>query len=172
MRAAHFRWVQDLSKSPSEDHKPPHTFTLKPTEYPGAENAESEDIETESQKTKEDKVEHPLAIALQRWRDNRDNDREESWQQLFSDFPYLLMPILGGRAYSLQSRCYAGGTTITGSGANILDFLVRYSANVACIEIKTPFAKLMGKKYRSNVFMPSRELVGACVQVLESRRPY
>jgi hypothetical protein len=98
--------------------------------------------------------------------------KEEFWQQLFGNTPGCLLPLLGGRAYELKGKCYVGGKGFRNAGGNILDFLATYPGNSACIEIKTPGAMLMSGKsaYRNNVYLPHDELVGACVQVLESRR--
>lgn len=114
----------------------------------------------------------PLAIALDAWDRLEHEDSEEFWQNLFSRIPSCLLPLLGGRAYELRGKCYVGGKGFDNKGGNVLDFLAVHPGNVACIEIKTPGTPLMAKRkqYRNNVYFPHDELVGAHIQVLESRR--
>lgn len=112
----------------------------------------------------------PLAEALDAWAANTDNYSEEFWQKLFEETPACLVAVLGGRAYTLRSQCYVGGKSFNNKGGKVLDFLALYASNVACVEIKTPATRLLGRRYRDNVYSPSPELAGACVQVLESRR--
>jgi hypothetical protein len=112
----------------------------------------------------------PLAEVLDAWAANTYNDSEEFWQKLFEDTPACLVPVLGGRAYTLRSQCYVGGKSFNNKGGKVLDFLAFYASNVACVEIKTPATRLLGRRYRDNVYSPSSKLAGACIQVLESRR--
>jgi antiviral defense system Shedu protein SduA len=114
----------------------------------------------------------PLAVALDSWDRLEHENKEEYWQDLISQTPSCLLPLLGGRAYELRGKCYVGGKSFNNKGGNVLDFLAVHPGNSACIEIKTPGTLLMSKRnqYRNNVYLPSDELVGACVQVLESRR--
>jgi hypothetical protein len=49
----------------------------------------------------------------------------------------------------------------------VVDFLAHHRSNSAILEIKTPVTKLMAGPYRESVFTPTRELSGACVQVLD-----
>lgn len=111
----------------------------------------------------------PLEEGLEVWQNHRHNSSEEFWQGLFERIPELLASALGGRAYTLNSRCYVGGKRLDNKGARVLDFLAQYQRNVALIEIKTPATSLIGSQYRDSVFTPSRELSGACVQVLDYR---
>ena len=107
--------------------------------------------------------------ALQTWDQDRLNNREEYWQQLFAARPELLAPTVHSRAFALKSKCYVGGKTIDNSDGNVLDFLAQHDGDVALIEIKTPTAPLLGAKYRKNVYAPSQQLVGAIVQALHYR---
>ena len=111
-----------------------------------------------------------LAEALGIWETERKNASEEFWQRFFAERPEALAIPLEGKAYTLLSKCYVGGKTIANSGGNILDFLAQHTGNCALIEIKTPAAKLLSATaYRTNVFAPSRELAGSCVQALTYR---
>lgn len=57
--------------------------------------------------------------------------------------------------------------SLAGKEARFLDFIFSGgNANDAIlIEIKTPMTKLLGAKYRKNVYTPSGELAGSVVQV-------
>jgi hypothetical protein len=107
-----------------------------------------------------------LQSALELWRNERQNPSEEFWHAVFLSRPELLAPTVNGRAFTLNSKCYVGGKAIDNSGGNVLDFLAQHSGDAALIEIKPPTAPLVGPAYRTNVVMPSRELVGAITQVL------
>jgi hypothetical protein len=50
-----------------------------------------------------------------------------------------------------------------------VDFLAQYRGNVALVELKIPSSPLVGRMYRKDVYCPSNELAGACVQVLGYR---
>jgi hypothetical protein len=110
-----------------------------------------------------------LESGFKIWEDHRSSSSEEFWHSLFAKQPELLTPMLGGRPFVLQSECFVGGKSVTNTGGNVPDFLVQHDGNATLIEIKTPVARLLSKKYREGVFPPSRELAGACVQVLEYR---
>lgn len=111
-----------------------------------------------------------LSHLLEVWERERANDSEEYWQQLFTEHPEVFSIALGGRAYTLNSKCYVGGKSFTNTGGNVLDFLADHRGNVALLEIKAPSTRLLApQKYRGNVYAPSRELAGSTVQVLEYR---
>ena len=79
------------------------------------------------------------------------------------------MPTLSGRPYVLNEKCYVGGKAIDNRNGKVPDFLVQCQGNAMLIELKTPTASLVGPEYRSGVYPPSPELIGACVQALEYR---
>ena len=110
-----------------------------------------------------------LQSALNLWRTERQNPSEDFWHAVFLSRPELLAPTVNGRAFTLNSKCYVGGKAINNSGGNVLDFLAQHSGDVALIEIKPPTAPLVGTAYRTNVVMPSRELVGAITQAMTYR---
>lgn len=107
--------------------------------------------------------------ALAVWEKERLNTSEDFWQNLFGNRPELLMPTLSGRPYVLNEQCYVGGRAVTNRGGRVPDFLVQCHGNAVLIELKTPSTKLVGSQYRRNVYPPSVELIGACVQALEYR---
>jgi hypothetical protein len=115
-------------------------------------------------------VSSPLRAGLDAWLQNATNAREEYWQELFEVLPACLAAALNGRAYTLRSKCYVGGKSFDNTGGSILDFLALHASSVCCVEIKTPMTRLMGKRYRGNVYLPSEELLGACLQVQTSKR--
>lgn len=111
-----------------------------------------------------------LGAAYHAWLSDSGNSSEEHWQKIFSETPACFMPVLDARPYLLKGKAYVGGKNFDNHRGNILDFLAFHRANVACIEIKTPTADLMGDSYRTNSYLPSKDLAGGVAQVLESRR--
>lgn len=114
-------------------------------------------------------VTNRLQEALELWRTERRNPSEEFWHATFENRPELLAPTANGCAFTLNSKCYVGGKAIDNTGGNVVDFLAQHSGDLALIEIKPPTAPLVGPEYRTNVFVPSRELAGAIVQALTYR---
>ncbi|MFF3647354.1 Shedu anti-phage system protein SduA domain-containing protein [Streptomyces sp. NPDC002181] len=111
-----------------------------------------------------------FAEALSIWESERDNSSEEFWHGFFAEHPEVLAIPLEGKAYGLLSKCYVGGKNVLNSGGNIVDFLAQNSGNSALLEIKTPTTRLLSPTpYRANVFAPSKELTGSCIQVLTYR---
>ncbi|MGW7312662.1 Shedu anti-phage system protein SduA domain-containing protein [Streptomyces sp. NPDC054865] len=111
-----------------------------------------------------------LAEALSIWESERENSSEEFWHGFFAERPEVLAVPLEGKAYSLLSKCYVGGKSVSNTGGNVLDFLAQNAGNSALLEIKTPTARLISPTpYRANVFAPSKELTGSCIQVLTYR---
>lgn len=108
-----------------------------------------------------------LSELLTIWQQNRQNSQEEFWQRLLQDYPELLFWALGGRAYTIGGKCYVGGKRLDNTGGRVVDFLAHHRSSTAILEIKTPVAKLMTAPYRESVFNPTRELSGACMQVLD-----
>lgn len=115
-------------------------------------------------------VRNPLVDAVEAWNARTGDESEEFWQQLFVNTPGCFALMLQGRAYQLQGKAYVGGKRVDNKGGNELEFLAVHKANLACVEIKKPTTDLLGASYRGNVRLPSEDLVGGCVQVLESRR--
>jgi hypothetical protein len=105
--------------------------------------------------------------ALELWREQRMNDSEEYWQRLFTVNPELLLWVTQGRAFTLQGKCYVGGKAVTNRGGGVCDFLVQHATDAIIVEIKTPTANLLGGKYRSDAYPPSRELSGSIIQSLQ-----
>jgi hypothetical protein len=110
-----------------------------------------------------------LDEALITWEHNRDNSNEEFWQQFFTARPKLLLALAQSVGIGLNTKCYVGGKDIANQGGGVLDFIVKERGNATLIEIKSPTAALLGSEYRRDVWPPSRELAGACAQVLHYR---
>jgi hypothetical protein len=106
--------------------------------------------------------------ALHEWERERENGTEEFWQNLFDSRPELLSAAAQGRSFTLGSKCYVGGKSITNQSGKVIDFIAQHGGDVVLIEIKTPIAKLLGAEYRS-VYPPSNEMTGAITQALSYR---
>ena len=104
------------------------------------------------------------------WDANKENGDEEFWQIKFSESTYALSQVLGVPLVFIQDKAYAGGMTLEGKEARLVDYLfaVESSGEAVLIEIKTPVEKLLGPKYRG-VYRPASELAGAVIQVLDYR---
>ncbi len=112
-----------------------------------------------------------LKHALKQWRANKENNKEESWQQLLSTQSFVLEQVFSVPVVMIKSKAYVGGKSILNTGGSVVDFLVKNEVthNVALVEIKTPTTRLLGGVYRDGVYGPSAELSGAIVQVLACR---
>ena len=100
------------------------------------------------------------------------NSAEAKWQELLELNPFLLSMLFGQPVVILRPSANVGGATVAGDGSKIADFLMSnpLSQNAALVELKTPKASLLGAKdYRTNVYPPHREIMGAVVQILDQR---
>ena len=110
-----------------------------------------------------------LTESIEIWHQERQNPAEEYWHRLFASRPEILMQVTEGRAYTFESKCYLGGKSVKNRGGEEIDFLGHHAGNCILIEIKTPSTRLMAGRYRNNVYTPSSDLVGTCMQLLEYR---
>ncbi len=81
--------------------------------------------------------------------------------QIFS-FPIILV----------EQEAYVGGQTLSRKQGNFLDYLVknRLTENLSSlVEIKTPATRLLGQRYRPDIFSPSPDLAGAVQQIINNR---
>lgn len=95
--------------------------------------------------------------------------QERHWQTFFEQNKLVLSMVFARPVELLHTQFHAKPSTITGSGAQIGDFLFgELGQALAIVEIKKPGTKLVqGKAYRGEeVFGPSAELSGAMTQVL------
>jgi hypothetical protein len=108
-----------------------------------------------------------LKKVYESWLNQLDNSDEEYWQQHFSENSFLLSQIFAFPIIILKGKAYVGGKSFDNKGANLLDFLCQNSLtkNTVLIEIKTPTTKLLGSKYRDNIYNVSSDVSGAIIQV-------
>jgi hypothetical protein len=113
-----------------------------------------------------------LQRFLNDWHSNRENDREEDWQDLLTRESWALGQLFGAPFVIVRGKGYVGGKTYENLEGRITDFLYRnrLTGNVLVVEIKTPVSQLVGSQYRQQVFPPSPELAGAITQVLDQRQ--
>lgn len=98
--------------------------------------------------------------------------REEHWQKLFSENPFILGLTFGCPIIKIQSHAFIGGKKLSGDGDKITDFLVKNSLtdNTAIFEIKKPSTTLFNKTpYREGVYTPHSEFSGAITQLLDQQ---
>jgi hypothetical protein len=109
----------------------------------------------------------PLIELIRTWDSNKENGDEGFWQITLSENAYAISQLFSVPVTLIQGKAYVGGMTLEGKDARFLDFMFSGgSANDAIlVEIKTPATKLLGAKYRKNVYPPSAELAGSIVQV-------
>lgn len=98
------------------------------------------------------------------------NDLSEShWQSFFEQNKFVLSMVFARPVELTHTQFHAKGSTLTGAGAQIGDFLFKeHGQALAIVEIKKPgTALLRDTPYRGqDVFGPTSELSGAVTQVL------
>lgn len=112
-----------------------------------------------------------MISLLRLWDANRSNNDEGFWQTHLKENSYLLSQLFSVPVVFLQDNAYVGGMRIDRKDARLVDYLFTGdSSNEAIlIEIKTPTTKLLGSKYRRNIYKPSSEISGSVVQILDYR---
>jgi hypothetical protein len=97
--------------------------------------------------------------------------KEDRWQRLFQDNPFILNLAFGLPIMIVQDLVSMAGLKFDGTGEKIADFLYSngITDNITLIEIKTPTTDLLGQKYRGGIFSPSTKLVGPVNQILDQR---
>jgi hypothetical protein len=108
-----------------------------------------------------------LKSVLSIWQANTENDNEEFWQEILAQNSFVFAQLFSFPVIILEDKAYVGGKSISNRGGNIIDFLCanNLTRNVAMIEIKTPKSKLLGSKYRGDVYNISSELSGSVIQI-------
>lgn len=94
---------------------------------------------------------------------------EAHWQVFFEQNKFVLSMAFARPVELTQTQFHAKGSTLTGVGAQIGDFLFKeYGQALAIVEIKTPETVLLqSAAYRGqDVFGPTSDLSGAVTQVL------
>lgn len=96
--------------------------------------------------------------------------REEIWQGLFNENPFILSLAFGYPAIKISDQASVGGKRLSGDGEKITDYLIKNGVtnNLALIEIKKPSSTLLNKTaYRGSVYCASTDLTGSVTQVLD-----
>jgi len=101
------------------------------------------------------------------WLNNKENSDEEFWQQILSQYSWVISQVFSIPVFLFEGKAYVGGKWVDNRGGNITDFLFasNLTKNVVLVEIKTPETKLIGSKYRQTYSM-SGELSGSTNQIL------
>lgn len=108
-----------------------------------------------------------LKNVLEMWKNNMDNDSEEFWQGVLAQNSFLFAQLFSFPVIILGNKAYVGGKDINNRGGNVIDFLCanNLTRNVVLVEIKTPVTRLLGAKYRGEIYNTSNELSGSVIQV-------
>jgi hypothetical protein len=111
-----------------------------------------------------------LRDVLSIWDTSQSKSLEEFWQETFREHSFVLSQVFAEPIVFLQDKAYVGGMKLDRTDARFVDYLfaVESSRDAVLIEIKTPTMLLLGGEYRGNP-QPSRELVGAIIQVANYR---
>lgn len=109
-----------------------------------------------------------LKRVLKLWDSEKQNDKEEFWQSVFTSAPWVISQVFSYPVILIADKPYVGGKAVNNVGGTIADFLYRnqFTNNVVLVEIKTPMTKLLSSKYRGNVYPISTDLSGAINQTL------
>lgn len=111
-----------------------------------------------------------LAKMIEAFKAKLDTKLAEShWQAFFEQNKFVLSMAFARPVELARTQFHAKGSTLTGAGAQIGDFLFKeYGQALAIVEIKTPETDLLrGTPYRGDdVFGPHSDLSGAVTQVL------
>lgn len=109
-----------------------------------------------------------LKNILNIWRTNKYDDSEEFWQKTLKENSWVIAQVFAFPVIIYRDKAYVGGKFLDNKGGNIVDFLYKNSLtdNIMLIEIKTPTTKLIGNKYRNNVYSTSADLSGSVSQIL------
>jgi hypothetical protein len=94
---------------------------------------------------------------------------ESRWQAFFESNVFVLSLVFARPVRLLRSQFHAQGSSLSGTGAQVGDFLFReLGQGLAIVEIKKPGIELTrGRPYRNTqVYAPSDELSGAVTQTL------
>jgi hypothetical protein len=108
-----------------------------------------------------------LKNVLDIWINNEENDDEEFWQGVLTQNSFLFAQLFSFPVIILDNKAYVGGKGISNRGGNVIDFLCanNLTRNAVLVEIKTPVTRLLGAKYRGDIYNASNELSGSVIQV-------
>lgn len=129
---------------------------------------DAEDILALSQKVEVSK----LDVLLADMKAHGDEKREEYWQELLKQNPWVFSQITGSPVVLLEDKAYVGGKTIRNTDGGEVDYLLanQLTENVSFVEIKTPSTRICASGYRGGgVFALDKDISGGVVQVLGYR---
>ncbi|MDO8431220.1 MAG: DUF4263 domain-containing protein [Candidatus Binatus sp.] len=124
------------------------------------------------------KLQEERAAALAEFKAHLDREeQEEWWQHFFQKNTWIFGYGLSYRFISLsQSKPHLGGTTISGRGGKLGDFMGLSEAQVkftVLVEIKRPQSPLVRpKEYRNGVYPPGDDVAGGAAQVQTACRQW
>lgn len=110
-----------------------------------------------------------IKSVLAIWQQNSSSSDEEFWQRELTKSSFVLEHVFSWPVTIVKGKAYVGGKSVQDTGGKLVDLLMRnrVTRNAALIEIKTPATPLLAPtKYRNGVFVPSKELVGSVMQVI------
>jgi len=122
-----------------------------------------------------------LEDILKDWDNNKTNDNEEFWINLFQGNSWILSQIFSCPFIHIGTKFYCGGKEDDDKGGVKGDLLYKnnLTGSLAFIEIKTPETKIVSKKYRGMengkenvIYSMSDDLTGGITQVLNQRKVY
>ena len=84
---------------------------------------------------------------------------------------FVLSQVFSVPVIMFEGKVYMGGKGFSNTGGKVIDFLYanQLTKNTALIEIKTPKTKILGSRYRDDVYAPSPEISGALIQIANYR---
>jgi hypothetical protein len=124
------------------------------------------------------KLHEERAAALAEFKAHLDHDEiAEWWQQFFQKNTWIFGYGLSYQFLNLaQSKPHLGGTTISGRGGKLGDFMGLSQAQVkftVLVEIKRPQSPLVrSKKYRNGVYPPADDVAGGATQLQAACRQW
>jgi len=122
-----------------------------------------------------------LEDILKNWENNKTNDNEEFWINLFQNNSWILSQIFSCPFIHIGTKFYCGGKEDDDKGGVKGDLLYKnnLTGSLAFIEIKTLETKIISKKYRGDddrkeniIYSMSDDLTGGVNQVLNQRKVY
>jgi hypothetical protein len=109
-----------------------------------------------------------LDALLTEWRASIANSSEDFWQDLLGRNAWVFSQLTGSPVVLVEEKAYVGGKDISNTGGGQVDYLVRNALtdNLSFVEIKTPQAALLARKYRSSgSYALGDDVTGGVVQV-------
>ena len=61
--------------------------------------------------------------VIQKWYENKSNNKEDFWQQIFNENPYVLSQVFSVPVIFINDKAYVGGMNIDRQNAKFVDYL-------------------------------------------------